>query len=480
MLSQELYASSSQPRVLIVEDDRLIGEAFRMLLQDEGFSATHVVSGNEALLALQHSPPQVMLLDLLLPDMHGQALLEQIQQQNIPVTVVVVTSETSATSAVDAMHAGAFDYLVKPVDENRLVTTMCNALERQVMQQRLEQFHLLQPLDQFQGFIGKSLAMQAVYRMIESAAASQASVFVSGESGTGKELCADAIHQLSSRHARPMVSINCAAIPRELLESELFGHTKGAFTGATSERKGAAAAANGGTLFFDEICDMDLDLQAKLLRFIQSKHFRRVGSDRDEITDVRFICATNRDPMTEIRAGRFREDLYYRLHVLPIALPPLRQRGNDIVMLAQHFLRRYAQEENKRFNGFSADAERALLTYPWPGNVRELQNLLHKLVVMQDGGVIDAEQIQLPPVDINMFSGDEGTDVQQQDSGAKPEGHDIASGTIRPLWLEEKEIIERAIALCDGNVIDAAKQLGISDSTIYRKRAKWSKQESSG
>jgi len=457
--------AAHQPEVLIVEDDHLVGEAFRCLLQDEGFVTVHVSTGFEAQAVLQQSCPNVLLLDLLLPDMHGRDLLNQIQQQKIPMAVVVVTSEASVESAVELMHAGAADYMVKPVDENRLVTTVRNVIERQSLLQQLNQYRTLRHQDKFQGFIGSSPSMQAVYRMIESAAASQANVFITGESGTGKELCADAIHQLGKRSRGPMISINCAAIPRELLESELFGHTKGSFTGATSERKGAAAAANGGTLFFDEICDMDLDLQAKLLRFIQSKCFRRVGSDKDEMTDVRFICATNRDPLVEVRAGRFREDLYYRMHVIPIALPPLRDRVDDILKLAQHFLQKYADEEGRNFEGFSLESEQILRNYLWPGNVRELQNLLNKIVAMNEGGIISAETLGLQPMETRL-------------SGDSPEIHGLSDNlmareAIRPLWVEEKNIIERAIVLCDGNVVEAAERLGISDSTIYRKRHKW-------
>jgi len=473
MTDKDNLPATDASRVLIVEDDHLIAEAFRGLLEDNGFVVTHVASGLTAQSAIQHFKPDVVVLDLLLPDMHGRDLLNQIQQQQLPVTVVVVTSETSAESAVELMHAGAFDYIVKPIDESRLVTTVRNAVERQQLQLQLDQLRFTQPQDQFHGFTGSSLPMQAVYHMIESAAYSQASVFITGESGTGKELCADAIHQIGNRCTKPMLAINCAAIPRELLESELFGHTKGAFTGATSERKGAAAAANGGTLFFDEICDMDLDLQAKLLRFIQSKRFRRVGSDKDESTDVRFICATNRDPLAEVHAGRFREDLYYRLHVIPIALPALRDRGDDILMLARHFLHKYADEEGKRFDDFGVEARQYLLNCSWPGNVRELQNLIHKVVIMNEGGMVDVNafdsnlNIKKPEQQMNDAVDTHG------DPALSDRNKTAAADPIRPLWVVEKEAIERAIALCDGNIVEAATHLGVSDSTIYRKRRKW-------
>lgn len=457
--------------LLLVEDDELLGKAYQNFLEEDELHVQHVSSAAGAWHAIETQTPEVLLLDLLLPDGHGLDLLKKITDQRLPITVVVVTTEASAQSALDAMQAGAFDYLVKPVDKNRLITTVHNACERQILQQDLDQFRSIRLADRFQHFIGGSQAMQTVYRLIEGAAASLANVFITGESGTGKELCAEAIHQLSARRSKALITINCAAIPRELLESELFGHTKGAFSGATSDRKGAAAQANGGTLFFDEICEMDLDLQAKLLRFIQSKRFRKVGSDKEEIADVRFICATNRDPLTEVNAGRFREDLYYRLHVIPIEIPPLRNRAGDVLQLAQFFLHRYAAEENKRFDGFSADAEKALLTYRWPGNVRHLQNLIHKLVVINDGGRVDAKHLDIPSNHI-----DEIEQSTLNSSETKNRIHSVLdSSTIKPLWLEEKAIIERAINLCNGNIIEAAKQLEVSDSTIYRKRQKWNK-----
>ncbi len=237
----------------------------------------------------------------------------------------------------------------------------------------------------FCGLIGASLPMRAVYNVIESAASSRATVFITGESGTGKELCAQAIHQLSPRRDGPFVAINCGAIPRELMESEMFGHVRGAFTGAVGSREGAIARAKGGTLFLDEICEMDLSLQVKLLRVIQSGEFQKVGGSETERADVRYVCATNRDPWSEVQAGRFREDLYYRLHVVPCAMPPLRERDDDVLLLARHFLALYAKEEGKAFTDFDEGAVRALRRYPWPGNIRELQNVLRNTVLFNQG-----------------------------------------------------------------------------------------------
>jgi two-component system repressor protein LuxO len=299
--------------------------------------------------------------------------------------------------------------------------------------------------------------MQAVYRVLETAAQSKATVFIAGESGTGKELAAEAVHRLSPRAAGPMVAINCAAIPRDLIESEIFGHVRGAFTGAVADRIGAAQAADGGTLFLDEVCEMDLSLQGKLLRFIQSGTFQPVGSTQVRRTDARFVCATNRDPLEEVRAGRFREDLYYRLHVVPVRLPPLRERGNDVIAIAEAMLANSAAEEGKRFRGFSEAAKAALLAHRWPGNVRELENAVRTAVVLHDGDWVEAPML---PLRVAM-------------PAVAPVVAAEAARGIRPLADIEREAIERAVELCDGNVPKAAAQLGISPSTLYRKRAAW-------
>jgi transcriptional regulator with PAS, ATPase and Fis domain len=238
--------------------------------------------------------------------------------------------------------------------------------------------------------------MRSVFRVIEAAAASKASVFITGESGTGKEVAAEAIHRLSARRDRPIVALNCAAVPRELMESEIFGHVKGSFSGAVADRDGAATLANGGTLFLDELCDMHIDLQAKLLRFLQSESFRRVGGAELEKVDLRFICATNKEPLEEVAEGRLREDLYYRLHVIPIYLPPLRERGDDVIELAEHFLASLALEEGKAFAGLSEEVKVAFRAYDWPGNVRQLQNVIRNIVVMNAGEMVTIDMVPPP------------------------------------------------------------------------------------
>ncbi len=343
----------------------------------------------------------------------------------------------------------------------------------------------------FMRFIGASEPMRDVYRLLKLAAPSSATIFVTGESGTGKELCAEALHKLSGRSHDRLVSINSSAIPRDLIESEIFGHVRGAFTGAIAERDGAAIMADGGTLFLDEICEMELDLQVKLLRFIQTGIVNKVGGSSPRKVDVRIICATNKDPLEEVRAGRFREDLYYRLHVVPMHLPPLRERGEDIIHIANSFLQRMAKAEGKVFTGISSRATELLKDYYWPGNVRELENVIHNIVVMNEGGIVCARMLPMalarsqhdmgipPKKSVNAL-----TQMLQNNFFVSPCSSASActppekksSSEIRPFWLEEKEIIERAIAICNGNIVVAAVRLGISPSTIYRKRLGWQKQ----
>jgi two-component system repressor protein LuxO len=304
--------------------------------------------------------------------------------------------------------------------------------------------------------------MRALFRRIERVAQSRAAVFITGDSGTGKELCAEAVHRLGPRGSGPFVPINCGAIPKDLMESEIFGHLKGSFTGAIADRDGAARLADGGTLFLDEVCEMDLALQTKLLRFLQTGLVHRVGAPAAEKVDVRIICATNRDPMQAVRSGQFRSDLFYRLHVLPIHMPALRERSGDIILLAQHFLELTAREEHKQVMQISEAAAAALLQYDWPGNVRELQNAVRQAVVLHDGPVL--ERAMLP----ELVTSQEGA----AGSAVMPSGIMLPQGEA-DLRRIERTAIERAIDSCGGSIPKAAKLLGVSPSTIYRKREGW-------
>ncbi|CAJ1897796.1 Luminescence regulatory protein LuxO [Aeromonas jandaei] len=461
--------AENAPRVLLVEDTRSLAVVYEQYLRQDGYEVVLADCGQQALEVLLASPPPVVLLDLELPDMSGMEILQQITEQQLPCAVVVITAHGSVDVAVEAMRLGAFDFLTKPFDSKRLCATARNALKHQQLSSLVAHYRENFERQSFFGFIGASMAMQAVYRIIESAAPSKATVFITGESGTGKEVCAEAIHQCSPRREQPFIALNCAAIPHDLMESEIFGHVKGSFTGAQGDRKGAASLADGGTLFLDEICEMDLDLQSKLLRFIQTGTLQRVGSGKLETVDVRFICATNRDPLLEVKAGRFREDLYYRLHVIPLYLPPLRERGEDILLLARSLLQNYAKEENKRFRDFDAAAARVLLDYPWPGNVRELQNVVRNIVVLNDKELVSPDILPPPLNGVRALAVATTAAQQPAATSATP----AVGGPIRPLWLVEKEVIEQAIASCDGNIPKAAALLEISPSTIYRKKQGW-------
>lgn len=464
---------STSPRILIIEDDPVLAERFTLDLGD--YTTEIRDTGKQALAALESGLiVDAVILDIHLPDMNGLDILRHIREQGMPSAVIVVTSQGSINTAVEAMRAGADDFLVKPFTPERLQVTLRNVVQTQRLTREVETLRDELAVDtgrgDFHGFIGGSPVMRGVYRMLQAAAPSKASVFITGESGTGKELCAQAIHAAGPRAKAPFVAINCAAIPKDLLESELFGHVKGAFTGATSTRDGAAARADGGTLFLDEIGELDLALQGKLLRFLQTGQVQKVGSDTTEKVDIRVVCATNRDPMQEVEEGRFREDLYYRLYVIPIHLPPLRDRPGDALDLARALLPKLAQEEGKEFAGLSPDAEAAIADYGWPGNVRQLENVLRNAVVLNDGPVLEATM--LPPP---LGQGTGGRTAAPATARASREEAATPTG-IRPLWQVEKDTIERAIALCEGNIPRAAGLLEISPSTIYRKKAGWDEQ----
>lgn len=328
------------------------------------------------------------------------------------------------------------------------------------------------------GFIGTSLIMQNLYEEISHAARSQAPVFITGETGAGKEVCAETIHQHSTRRDKPFIAINCAAIPRDLLESELFGHVKGAFTGAIADRDGAASLANGGTLFLDEVAEMAPDMQTKLLRFLQDFSFRKVGGSQTEKTNVRLICATNRNPLDEIARGALREDLYFRLHVIPLQIPPLRERGEDILDIAYALLRRYSQEEGRHIHAFTEDVKSVFLHYPWPGNVRQLQNVLRYICVMNDGEYVTSDMLPRKLLHRQPAKSPNGGTVPRPSMGGADPSLEMAQGLPAPLnsmTLEEIErlVIEQAVSQAEGNIPQAAARLGVAPSTIYRKRMLW-------
>lgn len=449
-------------KILLIEDAVPMARVYEEYLRKEHYEVVHVETGHEGLNTIKADPPAVILLDLKLPDISGMDILKKVVEQGVPTAVIIITAHGSINTAVEAMQAGAVDFIVKPFNAERLIYTVRNALERQNLTRIIETYRTEIDKREFGGFIGSSLKMQGVYRTIESAAPSKATVFITGESGTGKELCAEAIHHHSKRNPATFIAINCAAIPKDLMESEIFGHVKGAFTGALDARDGAATLADGGTLFLDEICEMDLALQAKLLRFIQTGQFQKVGSSETNTVDVRFVCATNKDPWAEVAAGNFREDLYYRLHVIPIDLPPLRERGGDVLEIAQELLKNFTKEEGKAFTAFDEAAKDFILSHSWPGNVRELQNVLRNAVVLNDGDHVGAEML-----DISGRGGAVPTSPTSRSSA--PTQAVGPSVTLKPMWQVEIEYIREALKATGDNVPRAAVLLEVSPSTIYRR-----------
>lgn len=468
--------SNTPARILVIEDIASLAMTYAAHLEGAGHVVDTAHRGDVARLLIANAavggkPYEVVLLDLQLPDCDGLEWLADMPGLVTKAGVIVVTADGSIKRAIGAMRMGAYDFLVKPLQPERLLTTVRNAVERRRLENEVQTVRKLTARDNFQGFVGRSNPMQAVYRAIESVADSKATVFITGESGTGKEVAAEAIHHASRRTQKPFIAINCGAIPENLLESELFGHLKGSFTGAVENRLGAAKEADGGTLFLDEICEMELKLQVKLLRFLQTGMIQRVGSSKAEPVDVRVICATNRDPAAEVAAGRFREDLFYRLAVIPLEMPALRERGEDVVLLAEAFLERFAEQEGKRFNPLSEDLRARLLANSWPGNVRELQNAMRRAVVMSPGPELTmasfagAAMAAAPPV---------RAVVQANDAGAMPAA-EPAMDAFNNMTLDEIErwAIESAITRAGGSLRKAAHALGLSPSTLYRKRERW-------
>jgi len=487
----------SAPLVLIVEDSPPQVALAQGLLRDMGTRIAVAETTQAALAAVAREAPDAILLDLQLPDGTGFDLMRRLRAEGVEAAIIVVTANGSVGTAVEAMREGATDFLVKPYAKARLTVTLGNALKARELARELAVARAEIAPDRYHGFIGASPAMRAVYRTIESVAASRATVFLTGESGTGKELAAEAVHKASPRRTAPFVPLNCAAIPKDLLESEIFGHVKGAFTGATDNRAGAAKQADGGTLFLDEIGEMPLDMQVKLLRFIQTGGFTPVGGARAEKVDVRFVAATNRDIWAEVEAGNFREDLAYRLYVVPVEMPALRERGADVLMLARAFLKAFAKEEKKAFRGIAPDAEALLAAYPWPGNVRQLQNVLRNAVVLQDGPVLTREMLPValfragrrpaaapaptplptdpppvapPPAEPALPAPFFDTPLPPAPA---PIAEPAAEPDILPMRDTERHAILAALRRTQRDVVRAAALLEINPSTIYRRLITW-------
>ncbi len=388
--------NDNRTRVLVVDDEPSLREILVKLLTQDGYAVESAADGEAALARFAERPSDIVITDLKMPNMDGTVLLNRLRAEHSDVPVIVLTADGDMSSAVAAMRAGADNYLMKPADADAIKIAIERALQRREI--RVETENLRRQLrdrdgDGLQGLVGASAAMQKIYRLARQVTAARATVLITGESGTGKGELARAIHALGPRARNPFVSLHCAALSESLLESELFGHEKGSFTGADKRRQGRFEQADGGTLFLDEIGDVPMSMQIKLLRVIQERTFERVGGNESISVDVRLIAATNRDLEADVRDGRFREDLYYRLNVVRIEMPPLRVRGGDIIVLANHFLRKFSADNNKRIAGFTDEARTKLLAHRWPGNVRALENAIERAVVLCEKTTIDADDL---------------------------------------------------------------------------------------
>ena len=441
---------SGKPVILIVDDEKNTREGLARALRDE-YAVAEAENGLRALEWLETRHADVVLSDLRMPGMDGMALLSRLLARDPRPVLILLTAYGSIETAVEAMKRGAYDFLAKPVNLDRLELLLKRALAERQM--GAENQRLKAQLDSKYGFeniLGTSPAMQEVFEVIRQAAPTRATVLIQGESGTGKELVARAMHQCGPRAQGPFIPVHCAALAPTLLESELFGHEKGAFTGALERRRGRFELADGGTLFLDEIGEIDASLQVKILRVLEERKFERVGGAETIGVDVRLVVATNRDLKKMVEAGTFREDLFYRLYVVNLTLPPLRERDGDIVLLAQHYLKALAAEHGKKVSGITSEAMDALLAYPWPGNVRELRNVIERMVVLGAGEKLTVRDLPAP---LRLAGGRAGAAVRPGSA----------------LRDAERQLIEEALRRHKGSRTRAARDLGISRRTLHRK-----------
>ena len=441
------------PSVLIVDDEPGVRSALAGVLRDEGYQVDAVESGESCLERLSRQPYDVVVLDVWLPGMDGLATLTRMRERQVDSQVVIISGHGSVESAVRAIKMGAFDFVEKPLSLEKTVLVVRNAFRQRHLE--AENLALRARVDAQHTMVGESYPMVKLREQVTMAAPTHGRVLIFGENGTGKELVARNIHVLSRRRTGPFVEVNCAAIPEELIESELFGHVRGAFTGAVADRRGKFELAHGGTIFLDEIGDMSLKTQAKVLRVLQEQVMEPVGGSNRIRVDARVLAATNKDLTAEIRAGNFREDLYFRLNVVPIFVPPLRERQDDVPLLADHFMAMLAREYGRRGKTFDAQAVAALRSYSWPGNVRELRNLVERLMIMVPGDVITAR-------DLSFLDGHVSAPVPPEKTAPVMSLHEARDQF-------EREYILRALAANDGNMSRTAEALGVERSNLYKK-----------
>jgi DNA-binding NtrC family response regulator len=428
--------------ILVVDDDPDIRDILSETLSSLGSRVITAANGQQCLDKVDKEAPELMLLDIEMPVKNGLDVLKELRQRGRDTTAIMITAYGTIERAVQAMKEGAFDFITKPFDLDHIALTVEKALERERLKRGLERF-TEEAGQRYRMIGGESPKMKLAMETARKAAASKSTVLLLGESGTGKEVFARAIHNWSDRSTEPFIAINCVGLGRELLESELFGHEKGAFTGAHQLKKGKMELAHGGTVFLDEVGDISAELQTKLLRFLQEREFERVGGTQPIHVDVRVIAATNRDLSNAIKEGRFREDLYYRLNVIPISLPPLRERREDIPILAHYFLRRFALETKKNFTGIEVDAEAKLVAYEWPGNVRELANVIERVAVLGQGPEITVE------------------DLSPRVAYSEEEGASNGLSYRAAVDAARANVIRRALATTQGNRAAAARILGL-------------------
>lgn len=447
------------PGILIVDDEDIVRKSCVRILSPQGYNLETAKNGSEAVKKLQNESFDLVLADLVMPDITGIDLLKKIKEEWTETEVIIITGYGTVKTAVDALKYGAYDFIEKPFTPEALLNSVERCLEKKKLE--LENIRLRQEINalySLDNIIGASKEMQKVFKLIATVASTGSTVLITGESGTGKELVARAIHYNSARREQPFMVVDCGTIPENLMESELFGHTKGSFTGAVATEKGVLEAANGGTVFLDEISNLPLSMQVKLLRVLQEKEFRPVGSKKTVKIDIRFIAATNRDLSEMVKKGEFREDFFYRLNVFPVDIPPLRDRKEDIPALAYHFLHKYSKEVGRDVPHISAEAMRQLIANDWPGNVRELENVIHRAVIVCEGRTLKPEHIMIP------LNREEEIETPKTLKELKLKKKDLRTKSIEDI---EKSFLVAALKRNDWNITKAAAEVGMQRPNFH-------------
>jgi nitrogen regulation protein NR(I) len=460
-----------RPRIVLADDEQNLRKVLGAILARDGYQVQEAADGEQAL-ALIDNDVAALITDLRMPRLDGMGLLRRVVAEHPEVPVIMITAHGSVDSAVEAVKLGAFDYIEKPFEQTQIRQVVQKAIRTHELDTKAPRPLAAAAGEGRYGLVGRSPALQQVFGVIEKVADTPSTVLISGESGTGKELIARALHANSSRRERPFIKINCAAIPKTLMESELFGYEKGAFTGAVGSKPGRFELADGGTLFLDEIGEIPVEMQVKLLRVLQESEFERVGGIKTIKVDVRLVTATNRDLLREVQAGNFREDLFYRLNVVPIHLPPLRERAGDIPQLVEHFLTKFNERLKKKIAGVDDEALTRLTAHAWPGNIRELENVLERTVLFCEGPTIRARD--LPPELSGLARAPEAATARAPDGEARPAAVDGRASSLKEIVRHEterleRELIVRALDETGGNVTQAARKLKISRKSLQNK-----------